>query len=96
MSGNHVDQILTVIWFHVATSDSELTVTFVLWVSPEQLSTLAACSSPEAGLTGTLTADLWTKSSESFYAELHQRNHENTEAGLTARTHKVLVLISRL
>lgn len=39
----------------------ERTMTLDLWLSPEQLSTLAACSSSKAGLTGTLTADLWTE-----------------------------------
>lgn len=36
-------------------------MTFDLWLSPEQLSTLTACSSSEAGVTGALPTDLRTE-----------------------------------
>lgn len=47
--------------------DCKLTVTLGLGVPPEQLSTLAARSAPEAGSAGTLTADLWGKVAHSYH-----------------------------
>lgn len=76
-------------------TNRERTVTFDLWISPKQLSTLAACSSSKAGLTGTLTTDLWTKqtvniqnSSRKIIQILNHQIHQLMESQLNVPPEK--------